>query len=443
LNAVQRATGAVIIGGAHGSLAVARSLGRRGVPVWYVTHDHPIAKYSRFVARSFDWPGPDDKEAAGWLLDFAVRHGLSGWALFAGGDEEARLLAQHRAILQSAYRVTTPPWAVARFAIDKRLAYQHADSVGVDRPRSWRPSTPDDAAALSCEFPVILKPAYRAGRNAFTDAKAWRVDDRSALSARYSEAAALVGPDAIIIQELIPGGGDVQFSYAGLWDEGAPVASMVARRARQYPVDFGVTSTFVETIEQAAIEEAACRFLSALRFSGLVEMEFKYDIRDRRYKLLDVNPRAWTWIGLGAVAGVDLPWLQWRLVHGERAAMLRGRPGVAWAHMSRDVVSVAQQIASGALEPRKYVASLRALRTLAGFAIDDPMPGAVDLPLLAARVLRRRLSKRASPKPSSSPVSSNPSAQPTQEPSPPPAADPRGSRSHARGQDASSFRREA
>src|ERR1700722_9297665 len=56
--------GALILGGAHGSLAVARSLGRRGIPVWFATHDHPIAKYSRYVARSFEWAGPSDKGAA-------------------------------------------------------------------------------------------------------------------------------------------------------------------------------------------------------------------------------------------------------------------------------------------------------------------------------------------------------------------------------------------
>src|ERR1700681_3244638 len=82
--------GALILGGAHGSLAVARSLGRRGIPVWFVTHDHPIAKHSRYVARSFDWAGPSDENAASWLVEFAARHRLERWVLFAGADEEVR-----------------------------------------------------------------------------------------------------------------------------------------------------------------------------------------------------------------------------------------------------------------------------------------------------------------------------------------------------------------
>jgi hypothetical protein len=80
----REAPGALILGGAHGSLAVARSLGRRGIPVWFATHDHPIAKYSRYVARSFEWAGPSDKGAADWLVELSASHRPERWVLFRG-----------------------------------------------------------------------------------------------------------------------------------------------------------------------------------------------------------------------------------------------------------------------------------------------------------------------------------------------------------------------
>ena len=115
------ARGALILGGAHGSLAVARSLGRRGIPVWFVTHDHPITKYSRYVAQSMTWPGPDDEGAAVWLVDLAARHRLDRWVLYPGGDAEARLIAQRHQVLGQAFTLTTPPWATARFACRQAL----------------------------------------------------------------------------------------------------------------------------------------------------------------------------------------------------------------------------------------------------------------------------------------------------------------------------------
>ncbi|HYS49801.1 MAG TPA: ATP-grasp domain-containing protein [Xanthobacteraceae bacterium] len=383
--------GALVLGGAHGALGVVRSLGRHGIPAWFVTDDNMLAKFSRHAQAGLRWPGPNDAGAADWLLELARRHRLDGWVLMPCADEEARLVSQHHEDLAAVFRVTTPPWDVMRWAYDKRRMNERAAFLGLDVPRSFCPGGRQDLARLDLRFPAILKPAVKQHGNAFTLAKAWRVDDRDALLARYDQALALVSEDAIVVQELIPGRGDAQFSYAAVWQRGRPIGSLVARRARQYPIDFGYTSTFVETIERQEVEALACRFLTSLDYDGMVEVEFKYDARDRRYKLLDVNARAWTWISLGRKAGVDFPHLLWRLALGETVPPARGRPGAAWMHASRDVVAACQEMAAGHLSPKDYLASLRAPIEFAAFAADDPLPGMLDLPLVLARFLRRRL----------------------------------------------------
>jgi D-aspartate ligase len=384
-------TGALIVGGAHGSLALARSLGRRGIPVWFVTDDHPIAKYSRYTDRSFAWGGADDADAIEFLKSLAREHHLQGWVLIVAGDAELHVLSQHHADLSSIFRVTFPPWETVRWAHDKRLTYQRAAALGIDHPRCYDPRDLQEVAELDCRFPVVLKPTVREQRNAFTRAKAWRVDDRASLLARYREAASMVGERAIVLQELIPGGGSTQFSYAAVWHRGSPVASLVARRTRQYPIDFGYTSTFVETVEQKDVEEAACRFLRSLDYSGLVEVEFKHDHRDGRYKILDVNARAWTWNALGSIAGVDFAHVLWRLAMGETIEPIRGRANVAWMHGSRDILAAGLEMLVGRLSPASYLRSWRKPLVFAALAKDDLLPGVVDLPLAAARVLGRYL----------------------------------------------------
>jgi D-aspartate ligase len=393
LHAAGCVPGAVILGGAIGSLAVARSLGRRGIPVWFVGHDHPITRYSRYTKRSVAWEGPDHDGAVPWLIDFARQNGLERWVLFAGADPEVRLVARHYSDLAEIYRVVGPPWPIAQIACDKRATYEHANSVGVATPSSFYPRSREEAAAIECRLPAILKPVIHRDRNAFTAAKAWRVDDLATLLARYDAAAALVGLDGIVVQELVPGGGEAQFSYAAVWSGGEPVASLVARRTRQYPVDFGFTSTFVETIDAPPVADAACRFLASLRYSGLVEVEFKRDARDGGYKLLDVNPRPWTWIALGEAAGIDFPLIQWQLAHGEPVTPPRARAGVGWCHASRDFIAACQLIASGQVSLGDYAKSFRRQVAFAAFAMDDPLPGIVDLPVVLARVMSRRGAK--------------------------------------------------
>jgi D-aspartate ligase len=382
--------GALIVGGAHGSLGLARSLGRHGIAVRFVASDHPIAGYSRYVDRNFRWAGPDHPRAVDYLLELAHRHRLAGWVLIASGDAELRLMSQHHAELSSVFRVTVPPWEIARWAYDKRLTYQRAAMLGIDVPLDYHPRDRAEVAQLDCRFPVILKPSVQGQRNAFTQMKAWRCDDRASLLSRYEQAAALVGERGIIIQELIPGGGQTQFSYAAVWDRGTPVAALVARRTRQYPVDFGYTSTFVETIEQPEVETAACRFLQSLAYHGLVEVEFKYDARDRRYKLLDVNARAWTWNALGPAAGVDFAHVLWRTAMGEAVEPITRPPvAAAWMHGSRDLLAALHAIGAGTLAPSEYLKGWRKPLVFAAFAKDDPLPGIVDLPIVAWRQLSR------------------------------------------------------
>ena len=147
---------------------------------------------------------------------------------------------------------------------------------------------------------MIIKPALREAYNPLTVAKAWRVDDRRSLIARYDEACSMMAPELIMIQEVIPGWGEAQFSYAALCQDGRPLASVVARRARQYPMDFGRFSTYVETIDDPGVVEPSVRLIEAARYTGLVEVEFKRDPRDGRFKVLDVNPRVWGWHTLGS-----------------------------------------------------------------------------------------------------------------------------------------------
>jgi D-aspartate ligase len=381
---------ALILGGAHGSLAIARSLGRRGIDVALLA-DHPLPGFSRYVGRRFAWDGPNHNDALTRLIALAEHDGLAGAVLFAGGDAEVHFIAQNRDRLAPLFRLTTPAWNVVQPLTDKRLMYAHAASLGIAAPIGYAPRDRRDLDDTPCRFPLVLKPRERIVENALTLAKAWRVDDRASLIARYDEAAALVGADAIVLQELIPGGGETQFSYAAVCDRGRPIAELTARRRRQYPVEFGYTSTFVETINCPEVAEAGRRLLASLDYTGIAEVELKYDHRDGRYKILDVNTRIWSWVALGAAAGVDFPHVLWRLALGETVEPVRTRRHAAWMHGSRDPIAAGHALLAGNLALSSYARGLRQPLVFAALAADDPLPGLVELPLALWRALSHRL----------------------------------------------------
>jgi predicted ATP-grasp superfamily ATP-dependent carboligase len=382
--------GALVIGGNYRGLGVVRSLGRRGIPVWVLTDEHLIAATSRYARRSVPWPALGEAGQVGYLLDLGARRRLDGWAIFPTGDEDAALLARNHAALAERFLLTTPPWKVLRWAYDKRLTYRLAAELGVAYPWTRHPCGREEAAALDCAYPVILKPAFKESVNSFTRDKAWLAEGREALLARYDEACGLAPPDVIMVQELIPGGGEAQFSYAALCVDGRPRASLTARRTRQHPVDFGRSSSYVETVDLPDIEEPSRRLLAAMRYTGLVEVEFKYDSRDGRYKLLDINPRVWGWHSLGRRAGVDFPYLLWQALRDGPAPEVRARPGVRWVRAVTDLPAVAHEIWRGRMSLRDYFRSLRGPLECAIFALDDPLPALLEAPLLSYIAWRRR-----------------------------------------------------
>ena len=385
--------GALVTGADYRGLGVVRSLGRRGIPVWVLNHaGHLVGAVSRYASRTIKWPLEDGGKQLDFLLDLAAREQLKDWVLIPTDDEDVVLFARHHELLSKHYRVTTPPWKTLRWLCDKRSLNQLAQAVSVDRPWTFCPRDRAELAAHDCPFPVILKPAMRLSFNRLTADKAWRYDDRESLLKGYDEACGFIDPEMLMIQEVVPGGGEAQLSFAALCKDGTPLASLVARRTRQFPMDFGRFSTYVETIEEPAVVESALRLLAPTQLTGLVEIEFKKDPRTGQLKLLDVNPRVWGWHTLSKRAGVDFPYLLWRLFTGQTVPEVRARVGERWMRMCTDLPIALQEILNGRLSFSNYLRTLIEPKESAIFAWDDPLPGVLELPLLAAMMGRRFLS---------------------------------------------------
>ena len=382
--------GVLVLGADYRGLGVVQSLGRLGIPV-VVLHEGPrnLANYSRYVWRAIRWPAGDEASRTAFLIDLAARERLRRWMIVPTQDETAAMCARNAVDLCSAFRVSVPPWEVLRWAYDKRLSHQLAADIGVEFANTWEP-TRDEFNSIEFEYPVIIKPAVKSSVNALTIAKAWRVDEPESLSKRLDEASSLMPLDELLVQELIPGNGKNQLSFAALASEGQPIATMVAQRTRQYPMDFGRASTFVETVDEPAIEELGGRLIKAMDYTGLIEIEFKRDPRTNVLKLLDMNARVWGWHTLGRRAGTDFSVLLWRLVHGDTPAPVRARVGVSWMWPAADIPTAAREIFGRRLGLREYARNFRRPTDYATLVLDDPLPGLLEVPLHLAGALQRR-----------------------------------------------------
>ena len=117
----------------------------------------------------------------------------------------------------------------------------------------------------------------------------------------------------------------------------------------------------------------ALHLLRGFDYNGLSQVEFKRDLRDGRYKLMEVNARLWQWHGLATACGVDLPRIAYEDLTGATPAdaKMNGH-GKRWAIT---------------LLPGERPMPQRPPYVDAVFALDDAKPGLVHL----ARVARSAL----------------------------------------------------
>jgi D-aspartate ligase len=333
------------------ALAIARSLGKAGVPVLGLDRDTGgLGQQSRHLTALALCPDVQDGGRA--FVDFLMEIGprfRERPVLFPTNDDWVFAVARHKEELAAYYRVPFSGQAVIDTALNKTALYQVAQRLGIAIPESWYldglslealASGADPqvvALAEQVPYPVILKPdESRAFYEAF-QAKVFVVQDPAEFVERVQEAARR--GLRLVAQRIIhtpPGG---FFSVCSYLDaSSAPLGVFVGRKLEQFPPDFG-TSCLADARFVPEIAERGVQVLQALGFHGISEIEFVQDPESGEHLLLDVNTRSWKWIGLPIASGIDLPLLAYRDAIGAPFKAPPQRDGVRWTFL-RDYVKL-------------------------------------------------------------------------------------------------------
>lgn len=314
-------------------LAVARSLGSRGVPIIALDRDERgYALASRHTAVAGYLPSPLDDEdafverlaALGAMLE---RRGV----LFPTNDEWVLGLGRHRAQLEQFFDVPFADEATVARILDKGTLHEAADRLGIPAPRTWDLTRHDPARlAREMDYPCLLKPREQRSFTERFGVKVFTIAGPDEFVAYAQEAQGY----PLLAQEIIPVTPDGFHSLcAYVAPGGAVLGSFVGRKLEQYPPEYG-TGCLVDSDHIEELAERGARILQELGYHGIAEVEFLYDPRDGEHKLLDVNTRVWKWIGLPIAAGVDLPWLAYATATGQHASSVRPHGGpLTWVYL--------------------------------------------------------------------------------------------------------------
>jgi D-aspartate ligase len=372
-------TPVVLLGCKIGALAIMRTLGSQGVKIYGVDESPKSpALRSRYLTKryikAFDPLNTD--EYIEFLL--ALAHKTFDHAiLIPTSDELSEFVAENRETLKGYFLFPDNSIELIRGLASKKEMFKIASRSSIPTPNTLFPQNLDDVIdyANQIEFPVMLKGIYGNRLHEKTGKKMLSIDSKEDLIQAYQE---MEDPDDpnLMLQELIPGADDQVFIFNGYFDHNSDcLAAFTGYKVRQSPIHVGCAS-LGECRWNRQVAELTIAFMKAIGYRGILDIGYRLDPRDGRYKVLDVNPRVGQAFRIFvAENGMDVIRALYLDLTGQPVPTSIPLEGRRWMIEDYDFIfSAVHYYLEGSLTLSQWLQSFKNLEELAWFDIGDPLP---------------------------------------------------------------------
>jgi len=290
------------------AVSVIRGLGRNGIEVTGGEESRfAIALFSKYCKRKLIYPSPS-KTPEEWLR-FIIKELKNGqYDMILPIDNQTTLLAsKNKEILSQYTRVPVADYGIFIKAWNKAETLKLAIENDIPHPKTYFVENLEilDELSHKISFPVVIKPKISSGTRGIA-----YVAKREEFCSRYLRIHKQY--EFPIVQEYIPQEGQA-YGVSVLLNKDSEVrAVFVHKRLREFPVSGG-PSTLRESIWKPELANLGIKLLQAMKWYGVAMVEFKEDPRDDIPKLMEVNPRFWGSLELAKLAGVDFPYLLYKM----------------------------------------------------------------------------------------------------------------------------------
>ena len=305
------------------SLAVIRSLGKKGLDITAGENTRfATSFFSKYCQNRVVYPSPEkEKVFVNYMLKLIKNHSYR--AIFPVTDHTLMPMAEHKKEFSKYTILPIPDYETLIKGRDKEKTLKIAMENDISCPKTYFVDTLEDLETIKnkLEYPVIIKPRKSSGSRGLV-----LCTSQNDLIEKYKQIYAKYGPS--LVQEYIPEGGDEIGVYTLFNFDSEPRAVVVQRRIRSYPISGG-PSTLRETIKSPELVKIAFKLLKIMEWQGVAMVEFKIDPRNNEPKLMEVNPRFWGSLQLSILAGMDFPYLLYKLaIEGDIKPVLNYKEGV-------------------------------------------------------------------------------------------------------------------
>jgi len=267
--------------------------------------------------------------------------------LMPSNDHAVFTIAKYKQRLEKFYKIITPSNEIIGNIYDKLKLIQIAAYRGVPVPKTYLAS--QYPAAVSEDFsPVLIKGRFGLSFYKTFKKKAFLARNEDELRNILISISGLINNDNILIQELIPSdGSNKTVSFTAFSVNGEIKSYWMGVKVREHPLEFG-TATFARSVYIRECYEQSIPLLKAINYSGVCEVEYLLDPRDKRYKLIEINARTWLWVGLAKASGIDFAKMIYNYVNGlQNSYPTKYNTELKWRNIFTDFVYTSLAIIKG------------------------------------------------------------------------------------------------
>jgi D-aspartate ligase len=363
----------------HCVLAVGRTLGRLGVPVYAIRRSRTEpATMSRYIRGDLDLRVDATEEE--WVDQLmGLEPHLSGGILLPIDDVSAVTVGSHREVLSRRFRLPEQPLDVPRRLASKLEMARVCRELDVPTPETTLLSSPEEAVGFAERFgfPVVLKRSVAWGGTEDPQAPSVLIVHGPTELRQAYDRIRNQSPDVpnVIAQEYIPGGSESVWMFNGYFDrESRCLSAFTGQKIRQCAHGAGQTTLGICAHNETVVG-LATRLLEGVQYRGIVDMGFRFDARDGRYKLLDVNPRVGSTFRLFSDAdGGDVVRAMYLDLTGRPVPAAAAVPGRTWRDEPRDALAALRLVRTRELSLGAWARSVGRTSESAWWAKDDPVP---------------------------------------------------------------------
>lgn len=307
---------AIVLGGSTNALGQIRAIHKAGYKCINIVERgmHSWSRKSKYC-KGYLAPHPyNDREKCLEFVLNIIKELKCKPFLFFASDDWMDLVGENESMFRKISYIPQSEWEEMSKLYNKKYLYRIAEENGIPYPKTIEVESLKDIKEklTGIQAPYIVKPQTTVSQNEIAKCgitsyhRTQKFENEDAL---YEWVCLLLKNNVdfpVLIQEFIPGEATTLYTLTSYSDaNGELLAGSVGHKLRQFPPVAGrITSGVLHHDEN--LFELGRKFLKQVNFHGLANTEFKYDARDGKYKLMEINTRLGAWNYSALYAGLNL-----------------------------------------------------------------------------------------------------------------------------------------